>query len=175
MIIKKFGIVLESLTPETAELIRNWRNSPEINKFMDYRKIITIDEQKQWFEKIQHDNSNYFLIRKNELPIGMIHIEKIDFESHSAHVGLFIGDAGYHGTGVALSASLSLLEYAFGSLNLHSVFAKVKNDNVQAVQYNQFLGFEKYEKFNDDFFYWILTKERFKLKKNDLLKYVSFL
>lgn len=175
MVIKNFGIVLESLTPETAELIRNWRNDPEINKFMDYRKSITVEEQKQWFEKIQNENSHYFLIRKNVLPIGMIHIEKIDLESHSAHVGLFIGDAGYHGTGVALSASLCLLEYAFGSLNVHSVVAKVKNDNVQAVQYNQFLGFEKYEKLNDDFFYWILTRERFIQRKETILKYLAFI
>ena len=175
MMIKKFGVVLESLTLETAELVRNWRNDPEINKFMDYTEQITIDAQKRWFEKIQTENSNYFLIRKDDLPIGMIHIEKIDLKNHSAHVGLFIGDASYHGTGVALSASLSLLEYAFTSLSLKSVYAKVKNDNALAVEYNQFLGFEKFEKWNDQFSYWILTRERFEQKRGNLLKYVNFI
>ena len=175
MIIKKFGVVLESLTPETAELVRIWRNNSDINQFMDYRKQITVNEQKRWFEKIQNTNSNYFLIRKNELPIGMIHIEKIDLNKQSAHVGLFIGDVNYHGTGVALSASLCLLEYAFGSLSLHSVVAKVKNDNTLAIEYNQFLGFESHEKFNDEFSYWILTRKRFELKKDALLKYVNFI
>lgn len=175
MTIENFGVTLESLTSETAELIRNWRNDPEINKFMDYKNTISFDEQKRWFEKIKKENSNYFLVRKGERPIGMIHIEKIDLENHSAHVGLFIGDSTYHGTGVALSASLSLLEYAFGLLNLHSVLAKVKNDNAQAIQYNQFLGFEKQETIDDYFSYWILTTEKFQLKKEALLKYITFL
>lgn len=175
MIIKNFGVTLESLTAETAELIRRWRNDPEINKFMDFRDPISFDEQKRWFEKIQKENSNYFLIRKGEQPIGMIHIEKIDLKNHSAYVGLFVGDSTYHGTGVALSASLGLLEYAFGTLNLNLVFAKVKNNNAQAIQYNQFLGFEKYEKCNDEFSYWILRKEMFEIKKDALLKYITFL
>ncbi len=175
MTIKNFGIILESLNLETAELIRNWRNNPQINKFMDYKKIISFEDQKLWFEKIQKQNSNYFLIRKEDLPIGMIHIEKIDLEDCSAHVGLFIGDSTYQGTGIALSASLCLLEYAFETLNLHLVYAKVKNDNTQAIQYNQFLGFENHEKINDEFSYWILTAERFKLKKSTLLKYITFL
>lgn len=174
MILKNFGVTLESLSPETIELIRNWRNDPEINKFMDYKKTISFDEQKLWFEKIQKENSNYFLIRKGDQPIGMIHIEKIDLKNHSAHVGLFIGDSTYQGTGVALSASLSLLEYAFETLNLHLVLAKVKNDNTQAIDYNQFLGFEKQERLNDDFSYWILTKEKFKSRKEVLLKYLTF-
>lgn len=174
MVIKNFGIILEPLIPETAEIIRCWRNNPEINKFMDYKDVISFDQQKQWFEKIQKENSNYFLIKKDDVPIGMIHIEKIDLRDYSAHVGLFIGEADYRGTGVALSASLSLLEYAFERLNLNSLLAKVKNDNTEAIQYNQFLGFEKHKKINDNFSYWILSSERFKLKKDTLLKYITY-
>jgi len=175
MVIKKYGVVLESLTLETAYLVRVWRNDPLINKFMDYRREISMEEQKQWFSKIQDTESDYFLIRKDTLPIGMIHIDEIDHDNKSAHVGLFIGEAEYHGTGVALAASLCILDYAFETLNLNSVLAKVKNDNNLTIEYNRFLGFEKEKDFNDSFSIWKLSNDRFKLKREGLLRYVNFL
>ena len=175
MKIEKYGIVLESLTLETAELIRTWRNDTAISRFMDFQETISVEQQKQWFLKIQQENSNYFLIRKADVPIGMIHLEKINLEKRSAHVGLFIADSNYQGTGIALSASLALLEFAFESLKLKEVLAKVKDDNTGAIAYNQSLGFVKHEKFNDDFSYWLLTAEMFNKKKNLLLKYVGFI
>lgn len=175
MKIDKYGIVLESLTLETAGIIRVWRNSPGINFFMDYQQEISVDQQRLWFAKIQKESSHYFLIRKDLLPIGMIHIEKIDKKDASAKVGLFIGESSFQGTGVALAASICLLELAFESLNLKKVLAKVKNDNTQAIAYNQMLGFEKDSPFNEHFSYWILSSERFRLEKQKLIKYLQFI
>ena len=173
MRIDKYGILLESLTLETSEIVRVWRNNPEINEFMDYRENISAEQQKAWFSKIQNENSNYFLISKEQHPIGMIHVEKIDTVKLFGSVGLFIGDKKYHGTGVALAASLNLLEYVFDSLNLKLVYAKVKNDNLHAIKYNEFLGFEKAEKIDNHFSLWKLTKENFELNKKSILKILS--
>lgn len=175
MKINKYGVVLESLTLETAELVRVWRNSPEINKFMDFQKEISVDQQKYWFGEIQKEKSDFFLIRKDETPIGLIHIEKINLDERFAHVGLFVGDVDYHGSGLALAASLSLLDYAFDTLSLKTVLAKVKDDNEQVIAYNSFLGFEKYERFDGNFSYWMLTKKQYERRKPALLKYVSFI
>ncbi len=36
-----YGISLESLTAETAEWVRRWRNHPRIRQQMEYREIIS--------------------------------------------------------------------------------------------------------------------------------------
>lgn len=175
MKLNKYGVALESLTEETSEIVRQWRNAPEVNQFMDYQEQISVEQQKLWFAAIQNNNATYFLIRKANVPIGMIHVENIDLEKRSAFVGLFIGEVSHHGTGVALSASLTLLNYVFESLKLRQVLAKVKDDNAEAIEYNKSLGFVKHEKFNVDFSYWMLTDEGFSKKKDALLKYINFI
>ena len=44
--IEKFGVCLEPLTLETAMLVREWRNSPKVSHFMDFKAKISKDQQK---------------------------------------------------------------------------------------------------------------------------------
>ena len=68
------------------------------------------------------------------------------------------------GTGLAFSASLLLLEFAFKELGLKELFAKVKNDNIQAQDYNKLLGFQEKRKLTNDFSQWSLEKDNYELK-----------
>jgi UDP-4-amino-4,6-dideoxy-N-acetyl-beta-L-altrosamine N-acetyltransferase len=140
--IEKFGICLEPLTLETAMLVREWRNSPKVSHFMDVKAKISKDQQKLWFESTVLSKNDYFVIIKDLIPIGLIHLDRFDTENKSAYAGLFIGNEEFEGTGIAFKASLALLEYAFEELKLKTVFAKVHNENFVAIAYNKNLGFE---------------------------------
>ncbi|MDB4061268.1 GNAT family N-acetyltransferase [Vicingaceae bacterium] len=140
--IEKFGICLEPLTLESAMLVRAWRNSPKVNRFMDFKAYITLGQQERWFEAIVTSTNVYFIIRKGSTPIGLIHLNRFDTDKKTAYAGLFIGDEEFEGTGIAFKASVALLEYAFEELKLDKVFAKVHKDNAVAIDYNKNLGFE---------------------------------
>lgn len=168
-----YGISLESLTAETAEWVRRWRNHPRIRQQMEYREIISPEMQERWLASIQNEQYAYFLIRVGEEPVGMIHLSHIDLENHSAEAGLFIGEERFSGTGIALGASLLLLEYAFNDLRLHTVSAKVKNENQTAEKYNALLGFSNPEPCSPGFNRWLLEKEIFWVRRSALIRLVA--
>lgn len=164
------GVTLERLTPETAELVRVWRNSPRILQQMEYREIITPEMQQRWFHTVQNDRYRYFIIRVGGEPVGMIHLADINPETKDADAGLFVGEEPFAGTGVALGASLLILEYAFDRLGMQRIHAKVKSGNEPAEKYNTMLGFKKEEEYNTGFNKWILSKDEFERVKPQLLR-----
>ena len=95
---------------------------------------------------------------------GMIHLGDLNKSLRTAESGMFIAEKDYRGTGLAFSASLLLLEFAFKELGLKELFAKVKNDNIQAQDYNKLLGFQEKRKLTNDFSQWSLEKDNYELK-----------
>lgn len=169
-----FGIRLEPLSPERAELIRNWRNSPEVSRFMEFQEFITPEKHKAWMSSLAEKPVVYFVIQAKETPIGLIHLAHIDKEQGSAEAGLFIGDLRFMGTGVALGASILLLDFAFGALGLNTVRAKIHQDNQSSQDYNRLLGFKPVAELSKNSFrFWELSAADFFGQRNKLCSLIS--
>ncbi|HHG83581.1 MAG TPA: GNAT family N-acetyltransferase, partial [Bacteroidetes bacterium] len=70
---------LHVLTANDLEMVRKWRNSPEVSKYMYTDNTISAAQQIAWFERIRKDSSKkYWLIRYGERPIGLVNIAHID-------------------------------------------------------------------------------------------------
>jgi len=162
------GINLIPLNLSHLELVRNWRNDSLIASFMEYQEYITREGQQQWYETLQNIENYYFIIETNNVQIGLIHLNKVDEISKTAHVGLFIGEKKYRGTGLALAASVLILSFAFETLDLDKVFAKVNNENKEVIEYNQLLGFAYEAKMNDKFDLYVISSNEFSVKKTYL-------
>ena len=161
MELNDYGITLEPLNTESIETVRIWRNQTQVSQFMDYQKIISKEDQLDWFKNIQNSNSAYYIIKKGNDQIGMIHLNQINNATKSAEAGIFIGNNDFNGTGITLGASILLLDYAFTTLNLEIIYAKVKNNNSNAIKYNQLLGFTEDRPFNSEFTIWKLKSPVF--------------
>ncbi|EHQ59654.1 ribosomal-protein-alanine acetyltransferase [Paenibacillus dendritiformis C454] len=91
-------------------------------------------------------------IESNEI-IGSCGYNSIDFENAKAEIGYDIARA-FWGRGYASEAICSLLDYAFSSLKLNRIEAKVEPANVNSVKVLQKLNFtfegtlRQYEKVN---------------------------
>lgn len=142
---------------------------------MEFNQHITTQQQVAWFNKLAQARSYYFTIHAKETAIGLMHLNEFDDREQSANVGLFIGDQAYLGSGITLGASLLILDFAFGPLNLEKLRAKVKNTNATAIRYNAFLGFSWLEPVNETFGSYIITKEAYLGKKTELSKLASSL
>jgi RimJ/RimL family protein N-acetyltransferase len=164
MILSSKNIELRLLDESTLEILRKWRNSSDVTQFMEYQEIISEEAQKHWFENLSKEINYYFIIYTNNNPIGMIHLGDLNKSLRTAESGMFIAEKDYRGTGLAFSASLLLLEFAFKELGLKELFAKVKNDNIQAQDYNKLLGFQEKRKLTNDFSQWSLEKDNYELK-----------
>lgn len=163
------GITLKSLTLADIEQVRLWRNAPEISGNMEYTSHITVQQQLNWFNQIEtKTNCYYFIITILNKPIGLAHVSDVVEQEKSAQVGLFIGDLKYVGTGVAMAASALLLQFAFENLALKHLFAKVKNQNIAAINYNTFLGFDFDEAINPNFSQYKITADNYFKQKPKL-------
>ena len=118
---------IEPLNETWIEQVRFWRNQNFVRQQMEYNAVISEKAQHLWFPRLQNDPSQrYFIFFSGSIPVGIIHLSKLDLEKKEAEVGLFIGDANFIGTGISLEASLFILDLAFKQLKLNRLFAKVK-------------------------------------------------
>jgi RimJ/RimL family protein N-acetyltransferase len=146
MIITRYGINLVRVQKEHIELIRVWRNDPKIRDHMFFKSEITAEMQRNWFHSISNDQNFYFLVCPAEQPIGLISLSSIDYEHRKAFAGLFIYDDNYLGTDVPVRSSLCLLDVFFSYTPITTLYAKVRDTNMVADQYNTSLGFERIKK-----------------------------
>jgi UDP-4-amino-4,6-dideoxy-N-acetyl-beta-L-altrosamine N-acetyltransferase len=172
--LKGYGISLIQLDENSAQQVRIWRNQDHIRSHMEFQEEISESAQARWFQNLDSQINQYFVIHLDEKPIGLIHLKNIDFKNKIAESGLFIGENKFIGTGISLGASILLLDYAFLKLDLKTIQAKVKNNNSIAQQYNQLLGFKKINQVNENFSLWELSKSEFDIARNTLIKIVQF-
>ena len=57
-----YGVKLVQLTEDKIELVRQWRNSDKIKKYMEYRDYISPEMQQKWFNKISNTTNDFFFI-----------------------------------------------------------------------------------------------------------------
>ena len=143
MKLEKYGIVLNRLTHDNIELVRNWRNDSKISQYMEFQEYITPEMQEKWFQKIDNDNNYFFIIEYEGRKVGLVNIKDIDYEQKTGEGGIFIYDDEYLNSDVSFRASLCNSDFFFETLNLERITAHILSDNKRAVKYNLMLGFEK--------------------------------
>ncbi|WGU92501.1 GNAT family protein [Paenibacillus dendritiformis] len=148
---------------DSSSLFKIW-SDPEVTKFMNINCFTDENEAKDMIkllDELSQDNKairfSIIEIESNEI-IGSCGYNSIDFENAKAEIGYDIARA-FWGRGYASEAICSLLDYAFSSLKLNRIEAKVEPENVKSVKVLQKLNFtfegtlRQYEKvkgkFND--------------------------
>ncbi|MEA3479818.1 MAG: hypothetical protein U9R60_16680, partial [Bacteroidota bacterium] len=83
MIIQKGNIRFIRLREIDIELIRKWRNSPDITQFMEFRDFISEDMQEEWFESIDTIYNMYYIIEYKGEKVGLINGKNINWDDMS--------------------------------------------------------------------------------------------
>ena len=155
----KYGITLESLTEQDLELVRNWRNADHVRLNMDYQTIIDSKMQSNWFNSLDKKNNLYFTILQDSKKIGLINLKDIDWEIYEAEAGIFIGDTDYLNTLTPVLATICIMEYAFETLKLKTLKAKIATNNQKAILFNENIGYRKQISHSENNFLYYETNE----------------
>ena len=142
MEISGYGVTLRRLTEDKIEMVRNWRNDPKIQQYMEFRDYITPEMQKKWFERINNDNNYYFIIVYEGKEIGLINIRDIDYETKDGEPGIFIYDDEYLNTDVPMRASFCMADFVWNTLKLEKMHIHVLRNNRRAVTMNKTFGYK---------------------------------
>jgi UDP-4-amino-4,6-dideoxy-N-acetyl-beta-L-altrosamine N-acetyltransferase len=141
MLITKYGITFKRLKEEDIELVRNWRNSSEINRYMEYRQYITPEMQKKWFDSINNNNNLYFIMQYKGKEVGLINMKNIDWEKKILEGGIFFWEKEIYSTHIPMVAIFAFSEFyiVLGDL---TAYAHILKTNTRVVKVIELFGFE---------------------------------
>jgi UDP-4-amino-4,6-dideoxy-N-acetyl-beta-L-altrosamine N-acetyltransferase len=146
--ISEFSVELRPLQRQQLELLRQWRNDPQIAAPMLQQQLISADMQQQWFNRIQHDKRQaQFVIYYKDEAIGACNLKSADGlelgQSETIESGFYLAHPRFRGTLLAFFPALALNEYCFGRLNCKTLLAQVKLSNSAALRFNEKLGYQR--------------------------------
>lgn len=155
MMIEGRNIYLRTLERSDLENVLSWINDASIAIPMgiDYPK--SKKEQDIWYSRLLRDRAKkVFAIvsKKNNLHIGNLSIDQLDYRIRKARVSIFIGKKKFRKCGFGYDALITFLEYCFNHLNLHRIYLEVNCDNKVAIALYKKCGFKKEGMLRDDEF-----------------------
>jgi len=168
MRLSRYGIVLDSLTADHLEMVRLWRNQEFVRSNMEFKELITRDEQEAWFQSLDLEENLYWIIRTHDYPVGLIHIKNIDLDEMVGEAGVFVGEPSYLEMPQPMLAILFMMELAFNALSFTKLKAKIKSGNTRAINFNEKLGYQLVPDQPQGFQYYDVSKDEFETATSKL-------
>ncbi|MNY18922.1 UDP-4-amino-4,6-dideoxy-N-acetyl-beta-L-altrosamine N-acetyltransferase [compost metagenome] len=132
---------LRNIKPEELELMRSWRNAPNVRANMYTRHEISLEEHLAWWSRVQQrTDQQYFMYEMAETPLGIIGFMGIDDESRNSSWAFYASPDAPKGTGSRME--FLALEYAFKEINLNKLHCEVLAFNSPVIKMHQKFGFQ---------------------------------
>lgn len=138
------NIVLTDLTQKDIELVRTWRNSPEVAKYMYTENQITEEQQQNWFDAVKGDaGCKYWVICYNDIPIGLASLTGINHNLSSCYWAFYLGDVSNQGAGIGSKIEFNVIDYVFDTLKLNKLRCEVMTFNDKVITMHEKFGFRR--------------------------------
>lgn len=143
------GVNFINLSEKEKEIVRGWRNSESIRRWMYTNHVISAKEHADFIKRIKNDPRNlYWLLRDKRDYIGVIYLNRVDLRNKNAYLGIYANPRRkLAGAGRTLVTSLK--DIAFKALNLHTLKLEVLADNQRAIRFYKKFGFKKEGRLNN--------------------------
>lgn len=137
-------IKLIEIKEEDLELIRNWRNSEEVSRYMYTSDQITPEQQLDWFTKIKNDDSQkYWLIEYDNIKLGLVSIYNIKQNFKHCSWAFYLGNSDVRGAGIGSKVEYTILNYVFEIMKFNKLMCEVFSFNEKVIQMHKKFGFQQ--------------------------------
>jgi RimJ/RimL family protein N-acetyltransferase len=131
-----------------ARLYLQWDQDSTFQRLLRLSPVRLVSAKKitAWWEEDLGSLTNYnFIIRtlKDDLPVGGLGLDDLDWVTGNAWVGIGIGEREYWGKGYGTDALNVLMRHAFHELNLRRLSLTVLDFNTRAISSYKKLGFRE--------------------------------
>lgn len=125
------------LSLDEKKMVLEWRNHPNIRKWMFTQETIGLDEHLDYIRSLdKREDRAYFLVKRASRAIGVIDFTNIDHENKRTEFGIYT-DPSLKGVGNQLMESI--IDYAFNVLKVKTLISEVFEENVSALKlYNRY-------------------------------------
>lgn len=138
---KSITLELCVVNEDNIEMIRNWRNTPEVSEYMYTNNHISKDQQIQWFSRVNRDpTKKYWIIKFGDKFVGMLNLYNIDMRNKRCHWAYYLADPSVRGKGLGRLIELNILSYVFEKLNLNKLCCEVLSFNDIVIKIHQKYG-----------------------------------
>lgn len=145
------SLPLRPLHDTDLDSVRQWRNHPEVRRYMYTKHKIGAEEHRTWYERVRNDGSRYLLIFEPQgMPTGFVSFQVVDSKALRADWGFYLAPDAPSGSGQALGHTA--LKYAFEHLGLHKVCGEALCFNAKSIRFHERLGFTHEATFRDHHF-----------------------
>ena len=137
--------ILEEISPKYFQCVIDWRNDPEINKFLNQPFKLTMELEKSWYEnKYLKDDTQGLLIiidKATNTPIGTTGWTDIDLKARRCIKGrLLLGDNKYGRHPAFMEGLFLATDYIYQFVDIQ--YGHVVKENFKSVQNGKWMGFE---------------------------------
>jgi diamine N-acetyltransferase len=152
-------IRLRAIEREDLPRYVQWLNDEEVRQGLDLFLPMSLVEEERWFESmLEQDPIERALaidVREEDrwIHVGSCGLFSFDPRAHKAELGILIGDKTCWDKGYGTDTLLTLLDHAFGTLNLNRVSLQVFESNQRAIKAYERVGFQVEGRLREDRFH----------------------
>jgi len=139
------SVTVRGINQSDFEKIVEWRNDPEINRYLNQPYKLTVELQTQWYnQKYLPSDDLLFVLVENHggTRIGTVGLNDYDPVRRIGIGGrLLIGEKQYRGSFELLEGVILFYDFLFDILQLSKAYSHVVKDNRKAAALNTRIGF----------------------------------
>ena len=136
------GASLRPMALGDAVSVREWRNLPDVAKYMYTDHEISEAEHAAWFGRaLSALSSRYWIIELDDAPVGLANIYDISEPHRRAYWAFYLADPAVRGRGVGGFTERFVMRHAFENLGLNKLCCEVLSSNPTVVEMHQKFGF----------------------------------
>ena len=140
MRVSGYGIQLRTFDTTDLEQVRLWRNSASLNRVMYNPRIITKEEQVQWYASVDLSRNVHFIVEYNNEAIGFCSLKNIEHQGHSAEQGIFIALPQYQNSPIGVSMLFCIMDFGYLQFGVTHYYGHVLKENVKAYEVYKSIG-----------------------------------
>jgi len=124
------------------DMLRAWRNQPDVARFMHTEHVIGPEEHARWFVRMLSDPTvRYSVIELDGAPVGLVCITDIDLLNERCSWAFYLAEANVRGRGVGTVVEFSTMQYAFEVLGVQKLCCEVLDFNQPVIDMHRSFGF----------------------------------
>jgi ribosomal-protein-alanine N-acetyltransferase len=139
-------LYLRPLEREDAPRLAGYINDPAVRRTLLAHRPMSVGQEQAWLEMLGKDDHHVVMgiaRQSDDELIGATGLHRIDSRTRNAEMGLSLGDRSAWGQGFGTEATRMMLDYGFGTLNLHRIWLLVYASNAPAIRVYEKAGFRK--------------------------------
>jgi UDP-4-amino-4,6-dideoxy-N-acetyl-beta-L-altrosamine N-acetyltransferase len=135
---------LINLEEKHIEMVRQWRNMPEVSEYMYTSDVISPDQQNKWYRSINSDPTcKYWIIEYSGRSLGLASLSGISKTLDSCYWAYYLGDSSVRGKGIGAKVEFSVITYVFDTLKLNKLRCEVFTFNEKVISLHEKFGFRR--------------------------------